>query len=100
MARPSTGCIGNLGLISTARHMDGQTPGNVEVRCVRVIYLSSVYLGEPQSLVDTTEMSARAFFRRAYSRQASAVACVEIQGQQHVCMISKIYIKILLKMGC
>eukprot|EP00752_Nemacystus_decipiens_P001290 g1283.t1 len=31
MARPSTGCIGNLGLISTVRYLDGQTPGNVEV---------------------------------------------------------------------
>ena len=34
MARPSTGCIGNLGLISTVRYLDGQTPGNVEVCCV------------------------------------------------------------------
>ncbi|CAM9490304.1 unnamed protein product, partial [Ectocarpus sp. 13 AM-2016] len=29
--KPSTGAIGNLGLISTVRYLDGEVPGNVEV---------------------------------------------------------------------
>ncbi|CAM9824824.1 unnamed protein product [Ectocarpus fasciculatus] len=29
--RPSTGAIGNLGLISTVRYLDGEVPGNTEV---------------------------------------------------------------------